>query len=297
MDKDTLLAQRIPALLERRRDGSLDDACCAALYFLTWQIARHGPRFASRKRRQDPRPDATVWLLDMAEQDGPMLRATLRRHFERYQFLGVIPAVPAALLAWLRDAWPLTLCERIPAPLEVLHMQVAGSRPVTLIAGWPRMAQPVLAKADGFAFMVHDLEHAWKFFHDERLHSGQRCFFGLMLAAVERGAFEPYRAETRFSRQFDYLVSDMNTHVVHSLRYLVATLIECLLRREGKPPQAALSASSERELRGLLGELAELWQFAAEARAALSCLAAGGFGTDQAARLEQAILERGYTYI
>ena len=290
MNAYDLLEQRIPRLMERFRAGLLEDACCAALYFLVWQIARHGTRFASRKRRQDPRPDAAVWLATMDESDGEALLVTLPEYFERYQFLGVIPAVPAALLAWLRREWPLTLCEGIPSPLKVLHMQVAGARPVTLVGDWPRMIQPVLTKADGFAFMVHDLEHAWKFFHDDTSHLGQRRFFGLMLAAVEQGYFRPYCAEERFASQFDYLISDMNTHVVHGLRYLVAILIECLLRREGKTMQATLSAEAEFELVGLLEDLAALWKFSVISRDALLGLLSGEFGAARAGCLERAIL-------
>jgi hypothetical protein len=293
VNSDEILSIRLPRLAERRRGGALDDAAYAAAYFLVWQIAVHGRRFASRKFKSDARPDPAAWLSELDGSEGEALRASLVRWFERYHFLGVIPNVPAAFLGWLRGQWPLSLTARIPSPEEVLRMQVAGTRPVTVVADYPRALRPVLAKADGFAFLVHDLEHAYKFFHDPRLHRGQRTFFRLLLGTVEAGLFEPYRADPEFARQFDYLISDMNTHPVHSLRYLSAVLIECALRREGRGPKEMLSPRGEAEMAGLLRELGSRWGFPDAALAALLRLLDGGFGEADGAAIEQALLPGG----
>ena len=61
----------------------------------------------------------------------------LLHYLQRYGFLGVIANVPAALCAWLRESWPLSLFERIPSPEEVLEMQVRGTRPVTILPHFP----------------------------------------------------------------------------------------------------------------------------------------------------------------
>lgn len=286
---DPALPNRLSVLAARHRGGDLDDATYAAAYFLAWQIALHGRRCASRQSKTDPRPDPDAWLAALDGADGAALAATLMRGCERYRFLGVIPNVPAALLAWLRGDWPLTLAGRIPSSEEVLAMQAAGTRPVTVVADYARARKPVLTKANGFAFLVHDLEHAWKFFHDPRSHRAQRRFFGLLRESVGRGVFEPYRADPLFAERFAYLMSDMNTHVVHSLRFLAAVLIECLLRREGKTPREALSPGAEAELVALLRGLGEGWGFPADAGMALTRLIASGFDADDAARLEQAI--------
>ncbi len=290
MNPDPALATRLPELAARHRAGELTDACYAAGYFLAWQIALHGRRFASRKSKSDPKPDADAWLPLLASADGDSLEAALIQGFERQHFLGVIPNVPLAFSAWLRGEWPLALTLRIPSPEDVLSMQVAGTRPVTVVADYARATRPVLAKANGFAFLVHDLEHAYKFFHDPRLHRGQRRFFQLLLEAVERGVFEPYRREPIFADRFDYLMSDMNTHVVHSLRFLGAVLIECLLRRESKGMKEALSAGAEAELADVLRGLGDMWRFPREAGEALARLVRGGFSEADAARVEAAVL-------
>jgi hypothetical protein len=284
---------RIPELSVRWQSGGLNDAAYAALYFLYWQTDLYGCRFASRKSKRDPKPDPEIWLDEIDRSSGANLTKLLTGYFERHHFLGVIPNVPAALAAWLRGEWPLTLAERIPAPMEVLAMQIRGTRPVTVTADYPRLLRPVLKKANGLDFMVHDLEHAFKFFHSPELHAAQRKFFGLMFRAVRQGIFDPYRRDPVFSAQFDYVISDMNTHVVHSLRFLAATLIECLLRREGKTPRENLSLGAEQEMRTLLRSLGNCWKFPPEAEQALLNLVGGSFSEADAGTMEWSILGSG----
>jgi hypothetical protein len=285
-----LLEVQLPRLAARWSAGQLADAEYAAAYFLVWRIAVHGRRFASRRSKSDPRPDPAAWLAELESTDGAALRASLIRWFGNYHFLEIIPNVPAAFFGWLRDGWPLKLLTGIPAPLEVLALQAAGNRPVTVIGSWPRASRPVLAKADGCHFLVHDLEHAWKFFHDPALHAAQRRLFGLLLQAVDAGLFAPYRGDPAFAAQFDYVASDMNTHPVHSLRYLAAVLIECLLRREGKSVKEPLSPGGEQEMAEFLAELGRLWEFPEPARSALQCLLKGGFGEGEARLVERGVM-------
>ncbi len=247
------LLTRLPELAARWRAGEFEAPVFAAMYFLTWQIAIHGQAFASRKRKTDPRrPVAAEWLAEMETAQGHALRACLLDYLERYQFRGVIDNVPVALHQWLRGHWPLTLREDIPGPREVLRMQTRGTRPVTVLTAYPRLLKPVLKKPDAFAFFVHDLEHAYKFFYAPSLHACQREFFTRLEAVIDRGVFEPYREEAGFSEQFDYLMSDMNTHPEHSRQYLRAILIEFHLRREGKALTAPLSPAAEREIENIL---------------------------------------------
>src|SRR3569832_57652 len=171
-----------------KRAGDLDDVYYAAIYFLYGQIAAHGVRYASRRFRADARPDATECAMRLAEWRGNVLRAHLLHELVRHHFRGVIPNVPAALAAWLRGEWPLQLCEHVPSARDVLRMQANGMRPVTLLADYARLLQPVLAKPSAWAYMDHDLEHAYKFFHDQLLHAAQRRFFERVARALAQGA-------------------------------------------------------------------------------------------------------------
>jgi hypothetical protein len=242
------LLPRLPGLARRWRAGEIDSAVFASLYFLYWQMASHGQAFASRKYKNDPRPKAAEWLAVMAETKGEGLREHLLGWLERYQFRGVIDNVPKALLQWLRGACTLMLREDIPKPLEVLRMQARGCRAVTVFSEYPRLCQPVLNKPDAFAFFLHDLEHAYKFFHSPALHAGQCAFFAMLEDACDRGVFTPYFGDAEFTGKFHYLMSDMNTHPVHSRQYLRAILVEFYLRREQKGRKQPLSSAAEQML-------------------------------------------------
>jgi hypothetical protein len=248
-DRDNTVAEeflrRIPALAQRWRAGEYETAVFAALYFLYWQMALHGRQFASRKNKGDPRPDADEWRSTMETAKGEGLRAHLLDWLARYQYRGVINNVPVALLQWLRGAWPLILREDVPEPLEVLRMQARGCRAVTVLTEYPRLCQPVLQKSDAFAFFLHDLEHAWKFFHSPALRAGQCAFFTVLENAFDRGVFTPYFGDAGFTGKFHYLMSDMNTHPEHSRQYLRAILVEYYLHREQKGRRQALSSAAE----------------------------------------------------
>jgi len=246
------MLSEVPRLAARWRGGEIEGPVFAGLYFLLWQLALHGRQFAARRRRTDARPDAAEWRALLAAAPDEGLRARLLDGFERYQFRGVIANVPFALAQWLRGAWSLALREDIPPPLEVLRMQAGGTRAVTALTALSRLRKPVLHKPDAFAFFVHDLEHAFKFFFSPELHAGQRTFFARLEAACDHGVFAPYLAEAEFTARFHYLMSDMNTHPEHSRQYLRAILVEFHLRREGKTPAHALTPAAERAIEGVL---------------------------------------------
>ena len=134
-------------------------------------------------------------------------------------------------------------------------MQVEGTRPVTVLSEWPRLHDPVLAKPNAFAFMVHDLEHAWKFFHNPEMHLQQRDFFRLLFTALEYGSFDVYLSDPAFSAKFDYLISDMNTHTMHASQFLRAILVEFHLRREGLHHPNDLPCAAREEVAGLMASL------------------------------------------
>ncbi len=287
---DSPLLARIPALSPLWQAGHITAAEYASLYFIYWQIARHGRSFAARKHKTAPKPDPTLWLADLQPGPEKSLTPLLLTRLDTCQFKGIIPNVPAALTAWLRGTWPITLLERIPTPQEVLNLQVAGTRPVTLIPHYPRLLEPVLQKTDGQDFMVHDLEHAYKFFQDARLHGLQRHFFALLVQAEQQGLLLPLLPDPVYDAQIDYLISDMNTHPVHGLRFLAASLVEHLLRLESKTTRETLSASGEQTLNARLQQLARCWNFSQPAEAAVVQLPQRDFGTSAAAIIEAELI-------
>ena len=250
------LLHRLPRLAQRCRAGEFDEPVFAALYFFHWQMAIHGRQFAARKARNDLRPNAREWLVVMETARGEELRERLLYWLERYQFRSVIRNVPIAMVQWLLGAWPLKLREDIPSPREVLHWQAQGQRAVTVLTKFPRMCEPVLNKANAFVFFLHDLEHAYKFFHSPALRAGQCAFFAALENAFERGVFAPYFDDAEFVKKFHYLMSDMNTHPEHSRQYLRAILVEFYLRHERKGYQERLSSLAEENIEEMLHAVA-----------------------------------------
>jgi hypothetical protein len=244
MDIDRTLLARLPRLAAQHRAGDLSPAEYAACYVLHWQFARHPRRPALRRSRFDPKPDCGAWLAQLAESSSTVRTAMLIDLLESYDLREVRRRVNLALIGWLRGAWDLTLCERVPSVRDVLRMQARGTRPVTAIADYPRLLDPVLEKPNAFAFICHDLEHAWQFFHDPEQCVSQRRFAQQLEQAIDQGVFAAYLVEPTFAEKFDYLAADMNTHVGHSLQYLRAILLEFHLRAEGKERRDRLSPPS-----------------------------------------------------
>jgi hypothetical protein len=232
----------------RWRAGEIAAADYAGIYFLSWQMAMFGRRFAARKNRHDDKPDLQSWRDALAVAHPIALRSLLVSYFSRYQFTAISSDVSAALCAWLEGRWALELREEIPSAAEVLASQAMGRRPVTLESKYPRMMEPMLHKANAFEFMVHDLEHGYKFFHDAALYEAQRTFFRNLSRVVSDGYFTAHCGDPVFAEKFRYLMSDMNTHPQHSGQYLRAILIEHYLTIEGRPLTGALSDESQRAL-------------------------------------------------
>lgn len=241
---------------QRLQASEIDAPTFAAFYFLRWLITRYGDASASRKRKSDPRPDVAAWWAELTAAHASPRRERLLTILERYQFRGVSANVSTALCRWLHGGWRLELRDDVPSPRDVLRAQARGIRPVTAITAAPRLWQPVLRHADAFAFFVHDLEHAYKFFHSPPLHAGQRAFFAALETALDRGVFARYSGDSMFVEKFHYAMSDMNTHPEHSRQYLRAILVEFHVRGEGKPASAPISPPAEHDIDAVMQHVA-----------------------------------------
>ncbi len=287
------MQQLLTSLTLARRTQALNDAEFAAGYFLHWQYYLHGERFAARLHRQQPKPRFAQVQSLLSQPTSPQRAQALADFLSQQQFRGIIPAVGQALARWLRQQWDLRLHTDIPSPAQVLTMQAQGRRPVTIICDYPRLLRPVLTKENAFAFAVHDLEHAFKFFHDPQLHREQRALFRLLDRARQQGLFAEYARDPAFAARLDYLLSDMNTHVIHSLHYLRAMLVDYFLARAGTAPGTALAAGASRELNAWALQLAQIAEFSPPQALCISEFFAGHYHDAGAAELQRAVCEHG----
>lgn len=122
----------------------------------------------------------------------------------------------------------------IPSPRQMLDAQCAGRRFVTYLRGEEDETRQIGRFRGAYEFLMHDLEHAHKFFGGD--FRGQVGFFVRLREALP--LFEGWLADPLFAKDFDYLISDMNSHPVHLFKYLKAIVLTADLRA-GRPPAEA----------------------------------------------------------
>lgn len=124
---------------------------------------------------------------------------------------------------WLKNPLPLKVLNEVVTPFQMLEEQSNGWRVVTLPLGFKSDEEVVPGKPP-LEFVLHDLEHAERFFHTENNYYGQVGFYSHLQKSVQSGFWRNLLTHSDFQKSFYYLMSDMNTHCVHMLKYLRANL-------------------------------------------------------------------------
>lgn len=227
-------------LTEFRDDGTSPSVQCAT-YVLLHLFLRHGDQWLSSPRHQAhlSKGDSAGALGEILKMLGATLRprqlsrlrslnsiGELYRHF---YFRGVVLDAHEGLVAWLENRYPLVLRLDIPTPTEMLEIQCRGQRYVTLLLDPAAQFQAHGRHRDACDFLLHDFEHAHKFFADPTLHRGQVQFFRLLHATGP--ALDPWMQDSLFLKDLNYLKSDMNSHPVHLAKYLKAIVLAAEVRR------------------------------------------------------------------
>jgi hypothetical protein len=136
----------------------------------------------------------------------------------RYQYKKVKGKAIDSLQAWCAGEWQFCLVDEILSPREVLCYQARGIRPVTILL--QDYLHPVLNREDCFEFFVHDLEHGFMFFSDPQRKEMQLRFFKRVLESLSTSLWRDYLVDPDFNAKFEYLISDMNSHLEHYRFYL-----------------------------------------------------------------------------
>ena len=263
------IKREIHQLALKWSNQTIDDSSLAGGYLLIWQTTRHGKRFASRQSRNQRFPSVEEVLYHLSVLTGSCLRDWIREFIGTYQHKQVSRDALMALTRWLSGDERIRLQTHIPSAREVLDLQCEGLRPASVLLTFPRALMPVLNKPDGLAFLIHDLEHAAKFHQDARSHQLQVGFFRMIRKSLDLGIFEEPLQDPEFVKSFDYLISDMNTHPIHSLRYLHAVLVEHHLRSEKKRAHQSLSTGRRIEIGQLFHRLSNAWNLKGKGHDAL----------------------------
>ncbi|MGZ3721870.1 MAG: hypothetical protein ACXVA9_02995 [Bdellovibrionales bacterium] len=178
---------------------------------------------------------------------------TISELYQRFFFRGVVMDSHEGLVGWLERRYPLILRLDIPTPDEMLEIQCQGLRFVTLLLNEEVQFQPYGRHVDACAFLLHDFEHAHKFYGDRKIHLGQVRFFQALW--MTRSSFARWTADLAFNKDLDYLKSDMNSHPVHLIKFLKAVVLSAEMRKTGHrhPP-----------LDDFWGELFSSWKMSGE---------------------------------
>lgn len=203
---------------EQWKSGAIGDAHMAQVFFL-WGQGHKGLGRKSTARVSKALVTGCESLLEV-------IKTT--------QFKGVKQKALEALINWQEKAWGCLLFDRMLTPLEVLALQAQGLRPVSMLIR-PLLEHPqaplqkVLHRQDCFDFLIHDLEHAYMFFHDQQKKQDQIFFFQQMQKEIQSGEDHCWNQaikDQHMKERFDYAISDMNTHLAHYYHYLKALVQE-----------------------------------------------------------------------
>lgn len=162
-----------------------------------------------------------------------------------------------ALRDWYLYPERLQLFFRIPSPYEILVLQSQGRRCLTIFPKEEDLKRTFEHNRNSWDFFLHDLEHADRFFSQDRIYHPQiglcRC---LLLSYEKLLQLIPHQD---YQKRLDYLISDMNTHVVHMLKYLKATVLHGFLFLENKTPHEKLSPQGRAQYEAFLRSLFNDW--------------------------------------
>ncbi len=149
-----------------------------------------------------------------------------------YDFLSLIKIkpIPEAALSgifhfYVGDYNLEILCYE-PLPLEILNLQIQNKRVLTFednFAKWPDIKY---GARDVLSFLLHDFIHAEHFLSDPQKRLGQIGFYRFIQKILTETLLDPYFVSVEFNKQFSYLISDMNSHVIHLLKTFKAILDE-----------------------------------------------------------------------
>jgi len=181
--------------------------------------------------------------------------ASILELFQSYYFRGVVLDSHEGLVGWMEKRYPLIFRRDIPTPDEMLTIQCEGRRYVTLLTKDHEQFVRYGRHQDACAFLLHDFEHAHKFFGDPQSHHGQVQVFRRLQQTLP--LFARWQTDEQFTKDLDYLKSDMNSHPVHLIKYLKAIVLSAEMRQTG---------SRWPELNGFWSELFSEWQMQTEVR-------------------------------
>jgi hypothetical protein len=166
----------------------------------------------------------------------------LAHWLREFQIKKLPDSVSRTLYFWGQEKYAIELKQSDITPREMLAYQAQGRRVVTLSQACALNGELVDGSRDALEFLLHDLVHADLFFSDEKKFNDQKSFFSSLLKLLEEGFLcQEQQTDPQFQKDFNYLISDMNSHPAHLAAMLKASYIKHLLFKEKKEVTDPLS--------------------------------------------------------
>lgn len=222
-DNENYLNHALSAVLEKELDPW--DKC--ALYMLLFLRIRHAKNWLQKKVASPSALPHHKKLLDIIPQEFNLNNwekeklegLSTHQLFSAYNLKGIPLAINRSMENWSAGKWNIVLLDYIPSSLRLLKLQVQNKRCVTIITKPEEISSLVLEARDPLSFVLHDLDHADHFFNHESILKGQLGFYQRACDIYEDALLtEALNANAEFSKEFNYVVSDMNAYVIHLLK-------------------------------------------------------------------------------
>lgn len=220
MDQD-LSYSHLMELYKQWKDGKLKDSTWAYAFLLYGQVLK----FPTKKNIH--------FFHQPIEFYSSLCEETQSQSLENIKFRRIKEKALVALKMWHTSQWPVKILEYIPTPEDLLKIQIHGIRPVSILMRHTpqRFLKPVLHRHDSFDFLAHDLEHVYMMMNDQAYFKMQVEVFNRLQEGFEQGIWRPYQDDPCFKVQFDYMLSDMNSHREHYQAHLRAILINYYVKK------------------------------------------------------------------
>ena len=158
---------------------------------------------------------------------------TLEDLFLNFHLKSFPASINRTMLAWIYNEWSIALFFHVPKPQELLAIQAAGQRCITLITTEKKIDTFILNNRDPLSFALHDIMHADQFFNTKETIKGQIGFYKYCLPLYDHSSVkEKILINKDFKQDFEYSTSDMNAYVIHLFKCLKHAL--CLDDESGK---------------------------------------------------------------
>lgn len=228
--------QRLVPWLALFEQHKISAAEFSAIYLLFYTTMWRGALWHNGHRIRDEltMTKSKVLLSDLKLHTQPenTENMTVMEFLFNTQLRGVSVRAQRALLQWHAGIYPMQLCFIPPSPSELLAIQARGERVVTLFVTLERMTRRNFSR-DPLTFLIHDLEHADEFFYDRESFLEQKMFYAELHQKRHEGYFDVALQDAKFKREFDYVISDMNSHPAHLRATLDFLLRDYESRRSG----------------------------------------------------------------